>query len=121
MIQMNDKQWETAEQFAARNYFTIVNREKSEDGEHYYVATHPDLPGCVADGQTPEEAKLELANTRVDYFYFLLEDNLPIPEPRTYEVTSKYKPVEVYSDNILREQPIPSSGYVVGELELSPV
>ena len=71
---MNDQQWAMAEQLAARHYFTVVNREKNENGEHYYVATHPDLPGCIADGQTLEEAKQELANARVDYFYFLLED-----------------------------------------------
>lgn len=118
---MNDKQWATAEQLAARKFFTVVNRERTEDGEHYYVAAHPDLPGCVADGQTPKEAKLELANARVDYFYFLLEDNLPTPGPRTYEVPSQYKSVGAYSDTVLREQPIPNSGYVVGELELTPV
>ena len=72
---MGDKQWQKAERLAARQYFTVIHREETEKGERYYVATHPDLPGCRADGQTPEEAKQELATARVDFIYFLLEDN----------------------------------------------
>lgn len=113
---MNDEQWRTAEQLAARHYFTVVNREKTEDGEYYYVATHPDLPGCVADGETPEETKQELAKARVDFFYFLLEDNLSVPEPKTHEVTISPQLVEVHTDIVNQRQPIPSSGYVVEDL-----
>ncbi len=108
---MSDIQWAKAKELAARHYFTIIDREKSNKGGYYYVATHPDLPGCVADGQTPEEAKQELAKARVDFIYFLLEDNLAVPEPKKYEVTSETQRLE--EGIVLRELPI---GYIVEEL-----
>ncbi|MFQ5434811.1 MAG: type II toxin-antitoxin system HicB family antitoxin [Anaerolineae bacterium] len=112
---MDDKQWQMAEQLAARQYFTVISREESEDGKRYYVATQPDLPGCRADGQTPEEAKQELAKARVDFIYFLLEDNLTVPDPKTYEVKSK---TEQFEESIIpkQEPPIPHVSYIVEEL-----
>jgi predicted RNase H-like HicB family nuclease len=107
---MSNNQWAKAKELAARNYFTVINREESDKGEYYYVAAHPDLPGCMADGQTPEEAKQELAKALVDYIYFLLEDNVTVPEPKTYEVTSQIQRLE--EGIVLRELPI---GYIVEE------
>jgi len=105
---MDDKQWQQAEQLATRKYFTVIYREELEKNEPYYVAVHPDLPGCRADGNTPEEAKQELAKALVDYIYFLLEDNLPIPEPKTYEVKPRTE--------LLKEAPLPHTDYIVEEL-----
>ena len=104
----DDKQWQKAEQLAARLYFTVIYREEIDKEEPYYVAVNPDLPGCRADGNTPEEAKRELVKARVDYIYFLLEDNLPVPEPRTYEVKSNFE--------LLKEAPLPHTDYIVEEL-----
>ena len=113
---MDDKRRRIAEQLAARQHYTVIEREETEEGEHYYVATHPDLAGCRADGKTPEEAKTELAKARVDFIYFLLEDNLTVPEPKTYEVEFGPERVKEYTDIPEQEQPIPYSGYVVEEL-----
>ena len=118
MIQMNDKQWQKAKQLAARKYFIIISREETEEGERYYVASHPDLPGCRADGQTPEEAKQELAKARVDFIYFLLEDNLTVPEPKTHEVKPSSEQFKEYPDISKQEPPIPHSDYVVEELAM---
>ncbi len=116
---MDDKQWRKAEQLAARPYFTIINREETEKGGRYYVATHPDLSGCRADGQTPEEAKQELAKARVDFIYFLLEDNLTVPDPKTYEVKSKAEQFEKYPIIPKQERPIPHVGYIVEALVIA--
>ncbi len=116
---MSNKQWIKAERLANRQYVTIISREKTEDGDRYYVAMHPDLPGCMADGKTPKEAKEELALARIDFIYFLLEDNLPVPDPKTYEVSLAQEYAK-YTDNIPEQsRTIPHSGYVVQGL--SPV
>jgi predicted RNase H-like HicB family nuclease len=86
---MSEQRWKKAEELAARQYLTLVNRETDEDGEYYFVAVNPELPGCRADGDTPDAAKKNLAEARVDFIYFLLEDNLPVPDPDSFTVQSE--------------------------------
>jgi len=45
---------------AELDYAVIIEPLAAEDGGGF-VATVPDLPGCMSDGETPEEA---LANVR---------------------------------------------------------
>ena len=57
-------------------YVVILERGESEFGA--YV---PDLPGCVAVGETKEEA-LRLIGEAIElHLEGLREDGLPIPEP----------------------------------------
>ncbi len=52
-----------------------------EQGENGFGAYVPDLPGCVAVGETREEA-LRLIGEAVElHLESLREDGLPIPEP----------------------------------------
>ena len=46
-----------------------------------FSAYLPDLPGCVATGATPEEARANLQAAAVMHVQGLREDELPIPEP----------------------------------------
>jgi predicted RNase H-like HicB family nuclease len=46
-----------------------------------YMAVHPELPGCMAQGETPEEARRNLDVAREDYISALLEMGLPVPLP----------------------------------------
>lgn len=78
---MNNTLLEQAEQLAQRRYTTLTSREELSDGSYVFVAYNPELPGCKSDGETPEEAKANLAHARIDYIYFLLEDGLSVPEP----------------------------------------
>lgn len=48
-----------------------------------YSAYVPDLPGCVAVGDTVEEAEREIAEAIEFHIEGLREDGLPIPEPQT--------------------------------------
>ena len=53
--------------------------------DNAYVAITAELPGCIADGKTPEEA---LANVRViinEWIEVAREDNREIPKPLTIE------------------------------------
>ncbi|MCA9912544.1 MAG: type II toxin-antitoxin system HicB family antitoxin [Anaerolineae bacterium] len=53
------------------------------DGEEGYVAFHPQLPGCISQGDTSEEAIENLADARVLYIETLLQDGLSVPQPMT--------------------------------------
>jgi len=47
-----------------------------------YSAYSPDLPGCVATGKTPKEVTRTMQEAIATHIQGLLEDNLPVPEPR---------------------------------------
>lgn len=52
-----------------------------EKGEGNYSAYVPDLPGCVAVGDTVEETERELQGAIEFHLEGMREDGLPIPEP----------------------------------------
>jgi predicted RNase H-like HicB family nuclease len=57
-----------------------------EKGEGNYGAYVPDLPGCVATGDTLEETRREIAEAIAFHIEGMRDDGLSIPEP-TSEVT----------------------------------
>lgn len=46
-----------------------------------YSAYAPDLPGCIATGDTPEEVKKLMRKAIELHLKGMREDGLPIPEP----------------------------------------
>ena len=52
-----------------------------EKGEGNYSAYVPDLPGCVAVGDTVEETERELQEAIEFHLEGMRADGLPIPEP----------------------------------------
>lgn len=56
----------------------VVILERGEDGFGAYV---PDLPGCIAVGETKEEALRLIAEAVELHLEGLREEGLPIPEP----------------------------------------
>lgn len=70
-----------ARKMAQRHYVSLAFRDQTTDGEPIYVALHPELNGCIAQGETMHEALENLNEMRVDYIQHLLEYNLPVPEP----------------------------------------
>ena len=54
-----------------------------EKGATSYGASVPDLPGCVAVGETLDEAKELIQETIVLHLEGLRAEGLPIPEPTT--------------------------------------
>jgi predicted RNase H-like HicB family nuclease len=52
-----------------------------EKGEGNYGAYVPDLPGCVATGDTIEEVEREIQEAIEFHLQGMREDGLPIPEP----------------------------------------
>ena len=52
-----------------------------EDAGANYSAYVPDLPGCVATGQTIEDTSREITEAIEFHLEGLRDDGLPIPEP----------------------------------------
>lgn len=49
-----------------------------------YSAYSPDLPGCVATGETREKAEQNMHEAIQMHVQGLLEDNLPVPESQSF-------------------------------------
>ncbi len=49
-----------------------------------YSAYSPDLPGCVATGETREEVEQNIHEAIQMHVNGLLEDSLPIPESQSF-------------------------------------
>ena len=54
-----------------------------EKGPTSYGAYVPDLPGCVAVGESSAEVKRLIAEAVLVHLEGLREDGLPVPEPAT--------------------------------------
>jgi predicted RNase H-like HicB family nuclease len=91
---------ERAKELAIRPYTVIVFLDETTDGGTMYVALNPELDHCIAQGETTKEAQENLDQFRIDYIEHLLNNNLPVPEPKTSatittDVTLKVSPVKV--------------------------
>src|SRR5438067_9007305 len=53
-----------------------------DEGEPCYVVRYPDLPGCMAQGDTPEEALQSLIELREPYIESMRRRGLPVPDPQ---------------------------------------
>lgn len=51
-----------------------------EKAGNNYSAYSPDIPGCVATGANPKEAKERMHQAIVLHIEGLIEDGLPVPE-----------------------------------------
>lgn len=54
-----------------------------EKAANHYAAYAPDLPSCIATGESLEETEEAIKQAIQFHIEGLLEDGLPIPEPNT--------------------------------------
>ena len=64
------------------DYLVVI--EKADGNYSAYV---PDLPGCVATGDTAEQAKQRIAEAIDLHIKGLIEDGEPVPPPRAQGAT----------------------------------
>jgi antitoxin HicB len=57
--------------------------------EEGFVASHPDLPGCISQGATADEAVANLAQARAAWLEVRIEDGLFIPAPLPEEFSGR--------------------------------
>lgn len=78
---MNDK----LEEYINLTYSIEVIPDQTTEGEICYMAKHPELPGCMSHGDTPEEAINNLIDAKKIYIETLLEKgqnpSLPVVTP----------------------------------------
>jgi len=55
-----------------------------EKGQTNYAAYAPDVPGCIAAGDTVEEVTQEMQEALAFHFEGLRADGLPIPPPSSH-------------------------------------
>ena len=66
-------------------------RPLSTDEGGGYLIEFPDFPGCVADGETPEEAMREGRDALTSYVRTLEELRRPIPKPGEDAYTGQWR------------------------------
>lgn len=69
-----------ADHYATLDYQVELSR-RDEDGETYWVCEVPDLPGCAADGETPDEAVESLSEAKRLWIEARVEHGHSVPEP----------------------------------------
>ena len=81
-----------------------VTPEETTENGLCYLAEHPDLPGCMSHGDSPEEAIGSLAEARKLYITTLLKRRESVPLPSTFLTHSSLQLEtaiwEVYPNNI---------------------
>lgn len=78
---MKTENREKAAQLAARTYKVEVRKDETTKGEIVFLATNPELPGCMGQGKTISDAMQDLDQARIDFLESLLDDGLPVPTP----------------------------------------
>ena len=48
-----------------------------------FVVNYPELPGCLSQGETIEEALKNAEDAKKEWILASLEENMPIPEPQS--------------------------------------
>jgi antitoxin HicB len=61
-------------------YSVLIEPLSDEDGGGF-LATVPDLPGCMSDGETPEEALVNVQDAILTWLEGAEELGRPIPQP----------------------------------------
>jgi len=119
-----------AEILVGQPYTVDMSRDETTDGKFVYLATHPELPGCMAQGITIEEAKVNLKEVAAEYILSLLEDKLSVPEPQvktsgTFSYTSNIRIYNVQEHaeihdflNVLTTVTKPRNRQKVGSVDL---
>ena len=62
-------------------YMVVVTRTVTTTGEPCYLATHPELAGCMASGRSDDEARANLDDARDVYISALKRRGIDVPEP----------------------------------------
>ena len=75
----------TLNDYLALSYRMEIVKDSDEGG---FVASYPDLPGCITCGETEEEALKNALDAKKAWLEAALEDNIEIPEPDSLEAYS---------------------------------
>ena len=103
-----------AEILASRAYTLQITPDETTDGEPLWVMENPEVPGCIAQGGSPEEALENLKDARTEYILSLLDDGESVPEPapqatitgaraHTVSVLGSYVQLGQFGTNLIKQ------------------
>jgi antitoxin HicB len=72
----------TLEEYLELPYTISIVHDRDDDGNAGYVAEVKELPGCISQGETVEEAAASIMDAMAGWISVAMEDGLEIPEPR---------------------------------------
>ena len=61
--------------------YAIVVLPLSEEDGGGFVAKIPDLDGCMGDGETPEEAIIDVQNAAIEWLHTAEKRGMDVPQP----------------------------------------
>ena len=71
----------TVEYYLSLPYRIVLTHDRDEDGNEGFVASVEELPGCLSQGASPEEAVHGIYDAMAGWISVAMEDGLDIPEP----------------------------------------
>lgn len=73
----------TINDYMAMSYRMEIIEDKTEGG---FVASYPELPGCITCGETVESAAANALDAKKAWIEAAIEAGVKIPEPENIEV-----------------------------------
>lgn len=82
MKTMNEKATRTLDEYMTLPYVITLVHDVDDEGNAGWVAEVAELPGCISQGATPEEAVVRVHDAMLGWLSVALEDGRDIPAPR---------------------------------------
>lgn len=82
MKQANQRTNRTLEEYLDLPYTIVITHDRDDEGNAGFVAEVKELPGCISQGGTLEEAAARVRDAMEGWISVALEDGVEIPEPR---------------------------------------
>ena len=80
---------EKLQYYMSLNYPSQITKIDEADGGGFLIEV-PMLKGCMSDGETVEEAYNNLEEAKKEWFAYMLENNLAIPEPADASYSGRF-------------------------------
>lgn len=80
---------EKLQYYMSLNYPSQITKIDEADGGGFLIEV-PMLKGCMSDGETVEKAYNNLEEAKKEWFTYMLENNLAIPEPADASYSGKF-------------------------------
>lgn len=80
----------TLDEYLALPYHITLVHDADDEGNEGWVAEVEELPGCLSQGATPEEAVVNIRDAMMGWISVALEDGSPIPEPRETRASGRF-------------------------------
>jgi antitoxin HicB len=72
----------TLDDYLELPYGIVVTHDRDNEGREGYVAEVRELPGCISQGESPEDAVRSVYDAMAGWISVALQDGKDIPEPR---------------------------------------